>query len=116
MKEQAIAPPPIKPETPPLRSDDDKIIRIGNTRVTLDSVVAAFHRGETPEEIAQNYDALSLAEIYRSIGYYLSHQSEIDRYLEHRFKARTASQREVESRHNPAGIRDRLLARKAKNA
>ena len=65
--------PSIMPEAPPLRVDDQKVIRIGRTRVTLDALVAAFQRGDTPEEIARNYDALSLGEVYQAIGYYLTH-------------------------------------------
>ena len=54
------------------------MIRVGKTRVTLDRMVAAFQRGDTPEEIARNYDALSLGEVYQTIGYYLAHQTELD--------------------------------------
>jgi len=115
MKEQVVAPPPIKPESPPLRWED-KVIKVGKTRVTLDSVIAAFHRGETPEEIAQNYDALSLAEVYGAIGYYLGHQSEVDSYLTDRADLRASIQSDVESRQKTAGIRERLLARKANPA
>src|SRR3989442_10583248 len=50
----------ITPDTPPLRVDEQNVIRIGKTRVTLDTLVAAFQHGESPEEIARNYDALSL--------------------------------------------------------
>src|SRR3954469_24318119 len=115
MKEQMVAPAPIQADAPPLRWDADNIIRIGKTRVTLDSLVAAFHRGETPEEIAQNYDAVTLGEVYRAIGYYLGHQSEMDAYLARQSKLRAENQRDVETRNNPAGIRERLIARKAKH-
>src|SRR5438876_1324495 len=60
--------PAIIPEAPPLRVDAQQVIRVGKTRVTLDTIVAAFHRGDTPEEIARNYDALSLGEVYQAIG------------------------------------------------
>ncbi len=38
-------------EVVPLTSDADGVIRIGATRVTLDTVVAAFLDGATAEEI-----------------------------------------------------------------
>ena len=108
--------PSIMPEAPPLRVDDQKVIRIGRTRVTLDALVAAFQRGDTPEEIARNYDALSLGEVYQAIGYYLTHQAEVDSYLEGRQAIRASVQKEVEVQHNPNGIRERLLARRKQPA
>ena len=104
------------PEAPPLRVDDQKAIRIGRTRVTLDALVAAFQRGDTPEEIARNYDALSLGEVYLAIGYYLTHQAEVDSYLGGRQVIRASVQKEVEAQHNPNGIRERLLARRRQPA
>ncbi len=104
--------PALTPEVPPLRMDAEKVIRIGTTRVTLDTMVAAFQRGDTPEEIARNYDALSLGEVYQAIGYYLAHQTDMDAYLERRQVSRASVQKEVEAQHNPNGIRERLLARR----
>jgi len=108
--------PSIISEAPPLRVDDQKVIRIGRTRVTLDALVAAFQRGDTPEEIARNYDALSLGEVYQAIGYYLTHQVEVDSYLEGRQASRASVQGQVEAQHNPNGIRERLLARRRQPA
>jgi len=108
--------PVITPETPPLRVDDQSVIRVGGTRVTLDTIVAAFQRGETPEEIASNYDALSLAEVYQAIGYYLTHQAEVEIYLEQRQASHTSVQEQAETKHNPNGIRQRLLARRKEPA
>ena len=103
--------PAISPEAPPVRADQGGAIRVGSTRVTLDALVAAFHRGETPEEIARNFDALSLRDVYQTIGYYLAHQSEVETYLDQRRKNRDLARTELETRHNPAGIRARLVAR-----
>ena len=38
--------------SPPFRWDEAGGIRIGSSRVTLDSVLASYHNGCTPEEIA----------------------------------------------------------------
>ena len=65
----------------PLKTDPDGAIRIGKTRVTLDTVVTAFLEGATAEEIKEQYPSLQLADIYFAISYYLRHQSEIDAYL-----------------------------------
>lgn len=65
----------------PLHLDTAGVLRVGGTRVSLDSVIATFHDGATPEEIVQQYDALSLADVYAVISYYLEHQFDIDSYL-----------------------------------
>ncbi len=54
---------------------------VTGTRVSLDSVVYAFLRGESPEGIAESFPALTLEEIYGSIAFYLSRRDQIDQYL-----------------------------------
>jgi hypothetical protein len=85
---------------------------VGSTRVTLDTVVTAFKLGATAEEIAQKFPVLSLADIYAVIAYYLRERDAVEAYLAERVAARRAVQRENEARHDPVGIRERLLARK----
>ena len=96
----------------PLHLDAAGVLRVGNTRVSLDSVLAAFQDGSTPEEIVQQYDTLSLAEVYAVISYYLDHQSDLDSYLVARRTHREQLRQEIETRHPPHGIRQRLLARR----
>lgn len=98
----------------PLRTDVTGVLRVGETRVSLDSVIVAFNDGATPEEIVQQYDVLSLADVYAVIGYYLENQSEIDSYLAERVREREQLRQELEARHQPNGIRQRLLARRRK--
>ncbi len=64
-----------------VRVDENGVYRVGQTRVMLDSVVAAFHQGHSPETIRQQYPALTLEEVYGSIAYYLAHQEEVSAYL-----------------------------------
>ena len=52
------------------------------TRVSLDSVVYSFLRGESPEGIVESFPALSLEQAFGAIAYYLAHQQEIDAYLQ----------------------------------
>src|SRR5437763_7841483 len=65
-----------------VRQDESGVFRVGSTRVMLDSVVAAFHQGHSPETIKQQYPALTLEEVYGSIAYYLANTKEIDAYLQ----------------------------------
>ena len=53
----------------PLTADAHGVLRVGNTRVTLDTVLAAFADGATAEEIVQQYSSLQLADVYSVIGY-----------------------------------------------
>ena len=50
-------------EPVPLSTDADSVIRVGNTRVTLDTVVSAFREGATAETIAEQYPSLSLDQV-----------------------------------------------------
>ena len=98
--------------TIPLHSDADGVVRVGNTRVTLDTLVADFSEGATAEEIAQQYPVLQLADIYQVIAYYLYHQAEVGAYLRERQAQADAVRQQTESRVDPVGIRERLLARR----
>lgn len=98
-------------EVMPLELDRDGVMRVGKTRVTLDTVVAAFNEGATAEEIAQQYPSLNLADIYAVIGYYLRRRGEVEKYLQERQKLAEAVRQENEARFNPVGVREKLLVR-----
>lgn len=95
----------------PLETDAHGVIRVSNTRVTLDTIVTAFKDGATAEEIAQQYPTVPLADVYYVIGYYLHKRDEVDEYLGKRRREADELQRQMEARLNPVGIRERLLAR-----
>lgn len=99
-------------EAVPLTGDPDGVVRVGSTRVTLDTVVAAFREGMTAEGIVEQYPSLRLADVYSVIGYILRHPDEIDTYLQSRERQAEEVRRENESRFDPNGIRARLLARR----
>ena len=96
----------------PLITGADGVMRVRGTRVTLETVVAAFEEGATGEEIAQQYPSTSLADVYQVIGYYLRHSAELEPYLKQRQQRSGETRRKNESRWPPDGIRDRLLARR----
>ncbi|MGH8547800.1 MAG: DUF433 domain-containing protein [Methylococcales bacterium] len=56
--------------------------RVAGTRVSLDSVVHAFWRGQTAESIAQSFPVLSLEQVYGALTFYLANKSDVDRYLQ----------------------------------
>lgn len=88
------------------------VLRIDDTRVSLDSVVIAFEQGATPEQIVQDYDSLTLGQVYATIAYYLHNRAEVDSYL----IARSERRADLRSQHDQAGIRERLLARRREAA
>lgn len=106
------AAPVITAEMPPLRVDEHGVVRVAGTRVTLDTVIGAFLDGESPETIADQYPSVSLSAIYATVAYYLAHRSQVDAYLSHRTAIATQTQREIEQRWPPHGLRARLLARR----
>ena len=55
---------------------------VAGSRVSLDSVVYAFRRGESPDTILEHFPAIgSLAKVYGAIAFALDHPKEIDAYL-----------------------------------
>ena len=54
---------------------------IKGTRISLDSVVYAFLRGESPEGIAESFPDLSLEEIFGALAFYMANRKIIDHYL-----------------------------------
>lgn len=54
---------------------------LADTRVSLDSVVYAFLRGESPEGIAESFPALKLEQIFGGLAFYLANRDTIDKYL-----------------------------------
>lgn len=103
--------PTIVQEEIPLRIDADGVIRVGGTRVMLDTIVYAFQDGATTEEIVQQYPALNIRDAYLAIGYYLSHRTEIDDYLREAERQGELVKRENQSRFDTRDLRERLLAR-----
>lgn len=65
-----------------VRTDEHGVMRVGETRVMLDSVVAGFDRGFSAETIQEQYPALSLEEVYGAIAFYLGHREQVEAYLQ----------------------------------
>jgi uncharacterized protein (DUF433 family) len=102
----------IELEPVPLAGDEDGVVRVAGTRVTLDSVVSAFEQGATAEEIAQQYPSLRLADVYAVIGFYLRQRPSVEVYLRDRQRQAASARAQNQARLNSGGIRERLLARR----
>lgn len=89
--------------------DDHGVLRVGNTHVMLDSIVAAFEQGHSPETIQQQFPALSLEEVYGATTYYLAHYDEVQAYLQRQETLWKTLQAEAEARSSPVVKRLRAL-------
>jgi len=98
-------------QTIPLKADADGVMRVGDTRVTLDTVVHAFEQGHTAEEIVSHYPALRLADVYAVIAYYLNHRAEVQAYLRQQQDEAQKVWEQIESKVDYQSFRERLLAR-----
>lgn len=88
--------------------DDQGAYRVGQTRVSLDSVVYAFLQGHSAESIADQYPALTLEEVYGAIAFYLANREDVDRYLKRQEKLWDKLRTEADAR--PAAVVERLRA------
>ncbi len=88
------------------------MIRVGGTRVSLESVVIAFDRGASAEEIVESFPSLDLAAVYATLAYVLQERPRVDEYLARRDKKLAEIRAEVEERFPATGLRARLLARR----
>jgi uncharacterized protein (DUF433 family) len=100
----------------PLKTNADGVMLVGKTRVTLDTVVAAFDQGATAEEIVHRYPSLKLADVYAVIAFYLNHQQETEIYLQQRKQQARIIRQMNKSKLDPQVMRDRLLSRKIEKA
>lgn len=99
--------------TIPLTTSEEGVIRVGQTRVRLDTVVYAFNEGYTAEEIVSQYPALELTDVYAVIAYYLANRPSVDAYVAERADRAAALRREIEARPGYQEFRQKLLNRRA---
>jgi uncharacterized protein (DUF433 family) len=97
----------------PMQIDANGAVRVGATRVTLESVVHAYREGNTAEEIVEQFPTLSLADVHAVIAYWLTHQIEVEEYLRAREAEADELRRDIEARCDRRGLRERLLARQS---
>lgn len=96
----------------PIKENADGVMLVGKTRVPLDTIVTAFDRGATAEEIVHRYPSLKLADVYAVIAFYLNNQQEIEVYLQQRKQQAREIRQINESKFDSQAMRNRLLSRK----
>jgi len=82
---------------------------VAGTRISLDSVVYSFNRGNSPDSIQTEYPFLKRSQIYGAIALYLENQAEVDDYL-------ARSEREFEAHAIPMAQANPALWEKLQRA
>ena len=85
------------------------VYRVGDTRVSLDSLVYLFREGMSAESMVESYPALTLEQVHGALAFYLANQKEIDTYLVDGLRA-------AESQHEQSRKTNAELIAKLKRA
>jgi uncharacterized protein (DUF433 family) len=100
------------PEPVPLAYDPDGNLRVSGTRVTLDSIVGAYLRGDSPEEINEQYPTVPVADVYAVLTFVLRHRAEVQRYLDEREGRAQLALARIDALTPRGSLRDLLLSRR----
>lgn len=101
----------VSPEPVPLAADKYGTVRVGGTRVTLETIVAAFDRGDSAEEIREQFPTVSLGDIYAVLTYLVRHPDEVREYMAATERKADEVRARIDAANDSEGLRARLLAR-----
>lgn len=103
-----------RPDSDLIKPTREGVWRVATTRVSVDSIIYAFWRGATPEQIVQDYEALTLAQVYGVVHYYLTHRTAVDTYLKTQERLDKGLRRELGAEHSQflTDLRRRMHARR----
>ena len=102
----------LKSDTLPLDADESGTIRVAGTRITLDTVIEFYRQGQSANDLARAFPAISLADVHAVIGYYLRHRLAVDAYLAERQGEAASLRQTIEASQHPSISRDELVARR----
>lgn len=101
----------VEPEPVPLAPDAYGTIRVTGTRVTLETLVAAFDRGDSAEEIREQFPTLALGDIYAVLTYLVRHAGEVREYVAAQGRRAGKARAKIDETDPTDGLRARLMAR-----
>jgi uncharacterized protein (DUF433 family) len=96
----------------PLRRDSGGVIRIGGTRVTVESVLHAYLEGESAEGILERFPTLDLADVHAVVAWFLRNRRKVEAHLRECGREAEAARAEADRRSQRAVGRKRLLGRR----
>jgi len=91
----------IHPDPVPLRTDEFGEVLVGDSRVLLATLLNYYQQGMTPEALAENFPAVSLADIHGALGYYHRHKAELDAWMAERNRELDELRCQVEAAQRP---------------
>ena len=75
-------------------------LRIDGTRITVNQIVTLYKQGYSAEEIADQYQHLTLAQVYVALAYYHTNNDEVEAAL----AAEEAEALRLEQEYSPATV------------
>jgi uncharacterized protein (DUF433 family) len=99
----------------PLETNEQGVIRVSGTRVSLDSILHAYYEGATAEEIVLRFPTCTIENIYTIISWALNNPDFINHYLETQTVRLDQLENEIKQEFPSSGLRNRLLARSRKS-
>jgi uncharacterized protein (DUF433 family) len=97
----------------PLRTDPNGVIRVGQSRVTLETLLHSWQQGSSPEEIVEAFPVLRLDDVYAVIAYVLRHEEDMKTYLQESKLEQGQALENIKVWFPNADFRARVLARAA---
>jgi uncharacterized protein (DUF433 family) len=102
----------------PLRDDGHGGLRVGRTRVSLESVWHMHQQGASPADIVRAFDTLELADVHAVLAWALRHADDLGAYLKRRDEEAVQIRRGLEeagltpTRAQSAELKEKLRARR----
>lgn len=94
----------------PIQTDENGVVRVSGTRVTLHTLITAYNNGYTPNDIHDAFSTVPLPDIYAIISYYLANQAAVDAHIRQVDEAGDRL-REMWEERNPPTTKAELQAR-----
>jgi uncharacterized protein (DUF433 family) len=88
--------------TIPLTTDAHGAIHVSGTRVTLETLIARYQQGESPETIHASFSTVPLHDVYAIIAYYLAHRHVVEAYMHRRDVEAECLRQKLEAHATPA--------------
>lgn len=95
----------------PFSIDEQGVVRIGGSRVTLEQIVHAFDAGASAEEIVETYPSLDLGDVYATIAFIIKNREQVDTYIAENAAAGERAHEEWERRYSTSELRRRIRER-----
>jgi uncharacterized protein (DUF433 family) len=89
------------------------VIRVGKSRVTLETLLHSWQQGSSPEEIVEAFPVLRLDDVYAVIAYVLRHEEDMKTYLQESKLEQVQALENIKVWFPNTDFRARVLARAA---